>query len=174
MFPSEQLEFHHFYQLPKMFVSEYHHFLQQTKQPDVEVTTIEEIFIKNNTQCINIYLTGDAAVGKTSFCKFLCLMWAKSRSDIMDSSMQKYHDYLSHFDFVFYVVMRDTDRTDIVAAITDQLFYTENPRQWDSTYSKIKDNLNCERCLVIIDGPRLEEKVSLKYHVESCRKSLSI
>ncbi|KAL4216416.1 hypothetical protein ACF0H5_024141 [Mactra antiquata] len=161
LFPSEQLEFLHFYQLPKMFVSEYHHSiqqtvyhhsLQQTEQPDVEVTTLEEIFINNNTQCTNIYLTGDAAVGKTSFCKFLCLMWAKSRSDIMDPSMQKYHDYLSHFDFVFYVVLRDTDRTDIVAAITDQLFYTENPRQWDSTYSKIIDNLNCERCLVIMDG----------------------
>ncbi|KAL4216452.1 hypothetical protein ACF0H5_024177 [Mactra antiquata] len=173
LFPSEQIDLLHIYQLPKMFVIEYHHSLQQTEyrrtlqqteQLDDEVTTLEEIFIKNNTQCINIYITGDAGMGKTSFCKFLCLMWAKSKSDIMDPSMQKYHDYLSHFDFVFYVALCDTYRTGINAMLVDRYFFTEDHTLWHYTYSKIKDILNCKRCLVIMDGydewtPKIRGKI---------------
>ncbi|KAL4217590.1 hypothetical protein ACF0H5_022332 [Mactra antiquata] len=146
------------YEIPKMHVVNYHnvekHKTDKSRVEPKEVKTCKDLFHDGDKECKNIYLTGSAGVGKTSFCKFIALLWCKSKSNeqLADVDMQKYVDYLARFDFVFYVNLRDTYLIDLIKIIVDELFYSESDDKREKMYRNVEQILNDYASLVIMDG----------------------
>ncbi|KAL4218157.1 hypothetical protein ACF0H5_022893 [Mactra antiquata] len=146
------------YEIPTMQVVDYHKV--DKKKPDqsctkhTEIKTCNDLFNNGEKDCKNVYLTGNAGIGKTSFCKFIASLWGKSKLGIQleNCQMQNYADYLNRFDFVFYVNLRDTDRIDIIAMVIDQLLYTESEDTWSNMYTAVEKILNNCVSLIILDG----------------------
>ncbi|KAL4217607.1 hypothetical protein ACF0H5_022349 [Mactra antiquata] len=146
------------YEIPKMHVVNYHnvekHKTDKSRVEPKEVKTCKDLFHDGDKECKNIYLTGSAGVGKTSFCKFIALLWCKSKSNeqLADVDMQKYVDYLARFDFVFYVNLRDTYLIDLIKIIVNELFYSESDDKREKMYRNVEQILNDYASLVIMDG----------------------
>ncbi|KAL4218753.1 hypothetical protein ACF0H5_021340 [Mactra antiquata] len=118
-----------------------------------ELKSLAEIFSYKGTQCKHIFITGDVGVGKTSFCKYLCYLWCLPNDNSrIDGEMSKHKDILSKFDFIFLVTLRDTDGTDTISVIVEQLFYTQNEKKGNEMYAIIEHILMHRTCLLIMDG----------------------
>ncbi|KAL4217935.1 hypothetical protein ACF0H5_022674 [Mactra antiquata] len=168
------------YEIPTMHVIDYHevdkHQVDKTSVKDKAVKTCYDLFHNADKDCKNIFLTGDAGIGKTSFCKFIALMWCKSKAGIRleNGEMQTFADYLAIFDFVFYVNLRYTYLTDVIAMIVNGLFYCQNDDKWNKMYGIVEQILKNCNSLVIMDGldewtPKPEDK--RKYELPKRPKS---
>ncbi|KAL4218942.1 hypothetical protein ACF0H5_021529 [Mactra antiquata] len=90
-----------FYQLPTMHIVDYHKVdKHQTEQSHVnlaQVETCNDLFCNGDKQCKNIYLTGEAGHGKTSFSRFMTFLWCNSKlaKQLENDKLQPYADYLA-------------------------------------------------------------------------------
>ncbi|KAL4218889.1 hypothetical protein ACF0H5_021477 [Mactra antiquata] len=147
-----------FYQLPLMQAVDYHKVEKyQTEQSfarHTEVKTCNDLFCNGDKHYKNIYLTGYAGIGKTSFSRFLAFLWSSSMLDnsLENSKFQAYADYLARFEFVFYVNLRDADDLNVISMIVKQLSpYLSDDKQC-RLYEVIEQILNNHESLVIMDG----------------------
>ncbi|XP_053382016.1 uncharacterized protein LOC128549404 [Mercenaria mercenaria] len=118
-----------------------------------KVTSLHDVFYKENEPCRKIYLTADAGFGKTALSKRLVLTWCQAKNCIPNEDEHfKKEDIstMSNFDFVFLLSLRDcSEEWDIdemiKKQITNDLAHTISTSDFENILSK-------ERCLIILDG----------------------
>ncbi|XP_053382066.1 uncharacterized protein LOC128549445 [Mercenaria mercenaria] len=118
-----------------------------------KVTSLHDVFYKENEPCRKIYLAADAGFGKTALSKRLVLTWCQAKNCIPNEDEHfKKEDIstMSNFDFVFLLSLRDcSEEWDIdemiKKQITNDLAHTISTSDFENILSK-------ERCLIILDG----------------------
>ncbi|XP_053375423.1 uncharacterized protein LOC123533778 [Mercenaria mercenaria] len=142
----EELPLLTFYVKPYMRRLEHH----KIQKDEISVDLYRHIFYKGGQQCRNIYITGDAGIGKTALCQRMALLWclakAQSALDTDDESVQEDASMMDQFDFLFYISLRDTTFCRIDDIIMHQLLGMLENKE---VLLKI---LNKEKCLIILDG----------------------
>ncbi|XP_045214670.2 uncharacterized protein LOC123564853 [Mercenaria mercenaria] len=124
------------------------------KEDRSKVTSLHDMFYKENKSCREIYITADAGFGKTALSKRLVLTWCQAKKRF--SHEQEYFEKqditaMSEFEFVFLLSLRDCFREcDIDEMIIKQII----PRlaHTSVTISDLETILSEEKCLVILDG----------------------
>lgn len=83
---------------------------------------------------------GDPGYGKSTLCKKISYDWGED---------DKTNDYLSHFDFVVVIVLRELKEKSVINAVLEKISNSD-----DDSYSTIKKQLRREKFnfLVILDG----------------------
>ncbi|XP_052763673.1 uncharacterized protein LOC128205776 isoform X2 [Mya arenaria] len=124
---------------------------EQTTEP---LSNLEQLFSSKGI----IFLTADAGVGKTSFCKFLVLSWCKVQEGTTDlkstvsgtQSVSSIIEYLKEFTYLFYINLRENQ----CAKLEDIIFsHTESVDTKLTRDNKAFDNiLSKENGLFILDG----------------------
>ncbi|XP_052762362.1 uncharacterized protein LOC128205007 [Mya arenaria] len=125
--------------------------IEQTTEP---LSNLEQLFSSKGI----IFLTADAGVGKTSFCKFLVLSWCKVQEGTTDlkstvsgtQNVSSIIEYLKEFTYLFYVNLRENQ----CAKLEDIIFsHTESVDTKLTRDNKAFDNiLSKENGLFILDG----------------------
>ncbi|XP_052763916.1 uncharacterized protein LOC128205899 isoform X2 [Mya arenaria] len=125
--------------------------IEQTTEP---LSNLEQLFSSKGI----IFLTADAGVGKTSFCKFLVLSWCKIQEGTTDlkstvsgtQNVSSIIEYLKEFTNLFYVNLRENQ----CAKLEDIIFsHTESVDTKLTRDNKAFDNiLSKENGLFILDG----------------------
>lgn len=151
LFDDQDIDLLKIYKDPSLRHLPYHR--NQRQQTEYEIKSYEDIFCRDNQSYRNIYITGDAGVGKTSFCNRMSLLWCMAKCDSEDNvhkpdNMMKDIEYMKRFDFVFYVTLRQTTQKHVTQMILEQLF-GDNDRDMHVTIDSILGN---DQCLVILDG----------------------
>lgn len=105
-----------------------------------EYVQLKQIFQKDVRNHVIILVTGDPGYGKTTLCKKIAYDWGEN-----DPS----NDYLSRFDFVVVIVLRELKGRTVINAVLDKLSNSD-----DDSYSTIKKELRRAKFnfLVILDG----------------------
>ncbi|XP_052763592.1 uncharacterized protein LOC128205724 [Mya arenaria] len=130
-----------------------------TENQKSPITSLEQLLTPNDkTKKITI-ITANAGVGKTSFCKFVAVLWCALHDDQTDtiSKFKERFDIpfasLKDIPYLLYIPMRDIppNRThsieDIVFAhLEKEIGYQKQDRE------KLERVFTDERCLVILDG----------------------
>ncbi|KAL4218890.1 hypothetical protein ACF0H5_021478 [Mactra antiquata] len=147
-----------FYQLPSMQVVDYHEAgnfrTEHSHSRYTEVEACKDLFYNGDEQCKNIYLTGNAGMGKTSFSRLMAFLWCNSKlgKHLENGQLKAYADYLARFEFVFYVHLRDTYDVNVISMIVNQLSPYLSDYKRDSLHRVIEKILNDQESLVIMDG----------------------
>ncbi|KAL4240773.1 hypothetical protein ACF0H5_001562 [Mactra antiquata] len=142
------------YKRPLMRHIPYHRARQN--EGNYEISSCKQVFCQRNTFFKNIFLTGDAGVGKTCFGQFMSLLWCKvmAGETIDNEEMQEDARFMAKFDYVFYISLRDTRscHEDVVSMIIDRYFYTSSKDKFEGTIKSIEHILQTKHCLVILDA----------------------
>lgn len=123
------------------------------KEITTPVNSLVDVFYKKNKQCHDIYLTADAGLGKTVFCKRLALTWCHAKKPFQNQSNHFSDEEIKavgEFDFLFLVFLRDSaGKCDIDGLIMSQII-----QHLAHTFSKktLENILSKEKCLIILDG----------------------
>ncbi|XP_045164490.2 uncharacterized protein LOC123528662 [Mercenaria mercenaria] len=115
-----------------------------------EVNGYADILTKNDKPCKNVYVIGDAGIGKTTWCLKVLRSWSLSLKKIA-TTMPANENFISeNFDIVLFVSLRlaSTDYN-ICDMIQSQLF-EEYPSMYESALEIMRKEP--ERCLLICDG----------------------
>ncbi|XP_053390791.1 uncharacterized protein LOC128553641 [Mercenaria mercenaria] len=112
-----------------------------------KVASYKDIFFKDERPCRNIYITGDAGIGKTAFCQRMVLTWCHAKSDGKpdDNFSQVNIDVMKMFDILFYVSLRETKLCHVAEMIKQQMQVADKA-------DLITHILEKENCLIIFDG----------------------
>lgn len=141
------------YQMPTFSSVQVQWALGGGKEVKTPVEKFSDIFYKDNKDCGEIYLIGDAGLGKTSFCRRLVLTWCQAKTRSADQEKYFSRDELNtidRFDAVFLLTLRDCIRECDI----DIMIYNQIVRNLDISYplSHLKNILSNTKCLVILDG----------------------
>jgi hypothetical protein len=132
-----------FFVMPSLKQVDHHNI----KSKSANIRSYRDIFFKKEQLCRNIYVTGDAGIGKTAFCQKMILTWCHANSgkkeDLNFSTVDI--DIMKQFPFLFYVSLRETKSCHVNNIIQNQ-FQDVGPAQI------IAHILNKEICLIILDG----------------------
>ncbi|XP_053391797.1 uncharacterized protein LOC128554552 [Mercenaria mercenaria] len=147
------------YVSPMMKILEHH----RVQSKEIEVLSYHDVFFKFNKECKNIYVTGDAGIGKTAFCQRMVLAWCVAHSQskphtalcscFSKGNLQEKDSFFSNtdlvvlksFDFLFYVSLRETNLCHIEDIIIQQVSCISN-----KTF--LVNILDTKKCLIVIDG----------------------
>ena len=111
------------------------------------IRSYKDIFFKLGQPCTNIYVTGDAGIGKTAFCQRMVLTWCHAKSGGMEDQNFSAEDIgiIKQFSFLFYVILRETKLCQVKEMIQKQLYTLGDA-------DLIEQILDKETCLIILDG----------------------
>ncbi|KAK3100702.1 hypothetical protein FSP39_023975 [Pinctada imbricata] len=84
-----------------------------------EVTNPDDIFQKDSKYVSRIYMLGDAAHGKTTYCVWLLRKWcnAKRKERTGQKNFDKWEKELTKFDFVFLMKFRNVNDPNLVSVV---------------------------------------------------------
>ncbi|XP_060598758.1 uncharacterized protein LOC132752446 [Ruditapes philippinarum] len=129
----------------------------QEETPDGKpVNSLQEMFYKQSKECMNIYLTAEPGLGKTSFVKWLSLNWCQAHEPVKEDD--HYFDreevnQLKKFDFVFIIFLRKiNDKNMNVDSMIRNTILPALGRQNKYTIDMIERVMCEERCLIVLDG----------------------
>ena len=140
-----------FYVMPDMF------YIKQKSRTSHEeertpVESLSDLLIAGSEVQQKIYLSADAGFGKTSFSKYLAIIW--SQVHFPDSNRELFQEEelkaLANFDFLFLILLRDCTDVCSVDDMIKQKIIKKFHRP-DSKYP-IQEVLDREKCLIILDG----------------------
>ncbi|XP_052768850.1 uncharacterized protein LOC128209061 [Mya arenaria] len=125
--------------------------MERTTEP---LTNLEQLFSSKGI----IFLTADAGVGKTSFCKFLVLSWCKVQEGTTDlkskvsGTQTRLSDieYLKEFTYLFYINLRENQHDTLEYIIFSHTEYVYTKLTKDN--QAFNDMLSNENGLFILDG----------------------
>ncbi|KAL4241111.1 hypothetical protein ACF0H5_001889 [Mactra antiquata] len=140
------------YKQPELKHVPYHRARQ--KEGNYCISSYKQIFCKGNTLFRNIFVTGNAGMGKTSFGQFMSFLWCKAIAGeiVGNKDVQENAEFMTKFDYVYYISLKETNRKDVVSMIIDKYFYTSSKDTFEETIKTIEDILQTKDCLVILDG----------------------
>ena len=132
-----------FFAKPTMKQVDYHN----VKSQSANIISYKDIFFKKGQPCKNIYVTGDAGIGKTAFCQRMVLAWCHAKKGGKENHNFSTIDIevMTKFSFLFYVTLRETKLCHVKEMIQIQLKDLANA----DTIAQIFDQ---ENCLIILDG----------------------
>ena len=116
-----------------------------------EVHGYTDIFTKNGNQCKNVYVLGDAGIGKTTWCIKLLRSWSIAVEKSVSDTLSENEQFLSeHFDIVIFVSLRlAVIHYDLCDMMKSQVF-EEYPNMYENALEIMRNEP--ERCLIICDG----------------------
>ncbi|XP_060558434.1 uncharacterized protein LOC132718732 [Ruditapes philippinarum] len=116
-----------------------------------EVHGYADILSKNDNLCKNVYVIGDAGIGKTTWCMKVLRSWSIAIDKSGSSPLSENEQFLSeNFDIVLFVSLRlAVTHCNISDMIKGQLF-EEYPGMYENALKIIQNEP--ERCLIICDG----------------------
>ncbi|XP_053401245.1 uncharacterized protein LOC123549520 [Mercenaria mercenaria] len=147
------------------------------------------LFDESGQKFTNIYISGVAGMGKTTFCKAILFLWLNAQTqkkchfhvvshakDVPDRN----HDFhvIRQFDFLFYVSLRHALGEHFVEQmIIDQLLYEDQYAILENVLRKEPD-----KCLVILNGldewkpskPFKDLKGNIEIPLRKCKSSYTI
>ncbi|KAK3085118.1 hypothetical protein FSP39_024705 [Pinctada imbricata] len=113
------------------------------------VTSADDMFYVDGELVRNVYILGDAAIGKTVFCQWLVKNWCSAKSS--NEGFTTWTKTLQQFDFLFYIKLRHVDksRTSIIDMVCHDVFQSH-----PELHDVIRKVTSCGRyrCLVVTDG----------------------
>ncbi|XP_045195951.2 uncharacterized protein LOC123551241 [Mercenaria mercenaria] len=119
------------------------------------ITSLRDIFFKNHEKCKNIYVTADAGLGKSVFCKRLAVTWTHSHQPVETTSYFSEQDLqiVRDFEFFFLILLRDTCKSEceIEEMIQNQIIYHLDHSHL-YTVDAVEEILSRETCLIVLDG----------------------
>ncbi|XP_053407001.1 uncharacterized protein LOC123546711 isoform X2 [Mercenaria mercenaria] len=125
------------------------------KEVRSKVTSLHDVFYKENELCREIYLIADSGFGKTAFSKRLVLAWCQAKKHIQDE--EEYFDEeaiatMSEFDLVFFLSLHDCSlkQYDIDDMILKQII--QALAHTSLTMNELENLLSRVKYLVILDG----------------------
>lgn len=113
------------------------------------------LFKDNGTPYIDVYCMAKAGVGKTVFCKRLCMLWCQAHRPLGSLTRVFPPDdvaCMKYFDFVFLISMTEFSKTfyDLEAFIIAFIFEKLPSKWWErEVIDRAMDHM---RCLVLLDG----------------------
>ncbi|KAK3084874.1 hypothetical protein FSP39_020607 [Pinctada imbricata] len=117
------------------------------------VTDPDDIFKMHDEEVRQVYMLGDAAHGKTTFCIWLIKNWCNAQNAYpgREEKVDKWERALNEFDFVFLLQFRHINpkRTSVIEMICKDLFGSEQ-----ELVATIRHVLSSDqyRSLIIMDG----------------------
>ncbi|XP_060596599.1 uncharacterized protein LOC132750605 isoform X2 [Ruditapes philippinarum] len=117
------------------------------KSKSAIIKSYKDIFSKGGQPCRNIYITGEAGIGKTAFCQRMVLTWCHAKSGKTENHnfLKEDIDALKQFSFLFYVSLRETRLCHVKEMIEQQLQVLADTHH-------IGQILENQVCLIILDG----------------------
>ena len=119
------------------------------------VESLEDIFRKQSSNCKEIYLTADAGLGKTTFCKYLVTKWCKAHGNDhgdVDGILDTDERFMRNFDFAFLISLRESRVQCHVDNMILKLIVPLLSHSDLYTIHLLQEILHRENCLVILDG----------------------
>ncbi|KAL4217527.1 hypothetical protein ACF0H5_023976 [Mactra antiquata] len=146
----DRLELLTFYQRPDMIHKPYHRSTED--KTEYKISSFEELFSKGEHK--NIFLTGDAGVGKSSLCQCMALLWSRVQSNetIKNETFEGDAEFMKTFDFVFYISLSGTcrDNKHVRTMIIELLLeFNDDKDEMKELLKFIPVHYNC---LIILDG----------------------
>ncbi|XP_053383887.1 uncharacterized protein LOC128550043 [Mercenaria mercenaria] len=143
-----------FYVVPEMNSTEVHKYGIHDNEIPKPVRSLEDIF-DDSERGREIYLTADAGIGKTAFCKRLAVIWCYAHSPV-DHNLEHFtNDDLNvmlSFRFLFLVSLKDSNNEYFIDDMIFQQVVSQLSHSSKYTKQNLQDILHQERCLVILDG----------------------
>ncbi|XP_060553401.1 uncharacterized protein LOC132714523 [Ruditapes philippinarum] len=123
-------------------------------RPELNVNTLQDMFKTEGVANREIYLKADAGLGKTTFSKYLATSWYQAHCPDEDAQYfeMKDMDCMRDFDFVFLVLLRDSNTSCSVDELIFKLIISKLANSTSFTEEFIEKLLSREKCLVILDG----------------------
>ncbi|KAK3100485.1 hypothetical protein FSP39_020864 [Pinctada imbricata] len=128
----------------------------------------EDMFYKNGKPVRHIFMKGEAAHGKTVYCKQILRYWCASKqAGVNKEALSNWEKYLGVFDFVFLVMFRFVNKTS--TSVTD-IIRDEFSQQGREFVDAVQNVLSDEkyRCLILMDG--LDEWRFSHCHIQNLRQ----
>ncbi|XP_045195955.2 uncharacterized protein LOC123551244 [Mercenaria mercenaria] len=145
-----------FYVFPKMMLTDVQTsmFRGRSKERRTKIESLHDIFFNNHERCKEMYVTADAGLGKSVFCKRLAVTWCHSHQPVKNSYFAE-QDFqtLHEFEFFFLILLRDTCKSEceIEEMIQKQVIYHLDHSSL-YTVEVVEEVLSRESCLIILDG----------------------
>ncbi|XP_045173202.2 uncharacterized protein LOC123534832 [Mercenaria mercenaria] len=124
----------------------------------INITSYKDIFALQGKQHQNIYIIGDAGIGKSAFCKQLISSWCRVHKqnqeqcefDVLnESTFAEIAMELKTFEFLFFVSLRHCkEENHLHEMIKNQLLQT---RRYKDLFDEVIEE-EPDKCLVILDG----------------------
>ncbi|XP_045214561.2 uncharacterized protein LOC123564806 [Mercenaria mercenaria] len=117
------------------------------------VSNYRAIFYKENKRVENIFVLGDAGVGKSTWCLKLIYSWIngiKKQESGSQTKLNADEKMIHEFDIVLFISLRHASKeVDIAEMIRNQIF-PQTPNLFEYAQEILKEEP--EKCLVVIDG----------------------
>ncbi|XP_053388437.1 uncharacterized protein LOC128551559 [Mercenaria mercenaria] len=117
------------------------------------VSNYRDIFYKENKRVENIFVLGDAGVGKSTWCLKLIDSWINSMKKQESGPQTKLNEdekMLHEFDIVLFISLRHASKeVDLTEMIRNQIF-PQTPNLFEYAEDILKEEP--EKCLVVVDG----------------------
>ncbi|XP_045163497.2 uncharacterized protein LOC123527868 [Mercenaria mercenaria] len=144
-----------FYVLPELYSVEVEKSKLGGSEIKYPIESLENVFRKQNSNCKEIYLTADAGLGKTAFCKYLAVLWCHAHrgsdhhhGNIPDTEIC----FMKYFEFLFLISLRESrDDCDIDNMIL-RLIVPHLSHSSIFSIEFLQEILHRENCLLILDG----------------------
>ncbi|XP_060588569.1 uncharacterized protein LOC132743988 [Ruditapes philippinarum] len=167
-----------FYILPEIDIQTN---LSGGKKVTTRVKSLLDLFASDRKRQLKIYLSAIAGFGKTAFSKYLTITWcqAHKKDESYKHFKEKELDALSDFKFLFLVLLRDSVNVCDVDDMIEQQVIQYLPCSSSMPKGLLKDILDHEKCLVILDGldewshpenkcTKLPKSIPHQYEREKC------
>ncbi|XP_052759951.1 uncharacterized protein LOC128202836 isoform X2 [Mya arenaria] len=129
------------------------------------VNSYRQLFCPNGRNVSNIYMVGEAGMGKSFFTSKCALLWAGNISPDASKDKSKKHrfnaellfkdtDYLSTFEYLFRLTLRDSlDDCNLTHMIKDQLIDSiYSIHESEDAFKTALKVLSTKQCVIIVDG----------------------
>ena len=126
-------------------------------QDGSNITSYRDIFWSEDIRHRNIYITGEAGIGKSAFCTKIISEWCqvhdvnkKHVSDVSETSMStEIALEMKPFEFLFFISLRHCkEENSLEEMIKNQLLQT---RRYTDLFERLMEE-DSDKCLIIIDG----------------------
>ncbi|XP_060596595.1 uncharacterized protein LOC132750602 [Ruditapes philippinarum] len=143
LFEDEDAPLLSFYVLPTLRVVDYHRVCSRYSA----VNSYTDIFCRDGEPVQNIYITGDAGIGKTAVCQRMILCWchAMNGGTENDNFSRNEIESMKCFDFLFFISLRESYFCHVKKIIKEHLKYAADQELIDQI-------LDEEKCLIVLDG----------------------
>ncbi|XP_060557468.1 uncharacterized protein LOC132717903 [Ruditapes philippinarum] len=126
----------------------------RTKTENVILASLTDLFTPNDERLDNIYLSGEAGIGKTTLCRKLISYWCTAHS--LNNHMTNFSKYdekaverMKNFDFLLFISLRDLNKeTTIEEMVENQLLSGFQHSQFIRRTLQSKP----KSCLFVLDG----------------------
>ncbi|XP_052768224.1 uncharacterized protein LOC128208716 [Mya arenaria] len=148
-----------FYVAPRIMEKDRRKIESSEEQKGTLISSYRNIFCKGDALLSNIYIIGEAGMGKSTFTTKCALVWGKQilDTDTLDSSSK--HEFqdvevLAKFDFLFHVTLRNSNEScNLTDMITDQIisriYLGDEEAAGRDTLLSVLSN---RKCLILADG----------------------